>query len=92
MPDGATMPGWPAMMRAEKAAMYLDMSQQAFRNHVAPHLPTLRITPAIVGYRRSDLDRWLATNGESPLPAPADDALAALEAARRENDRILDAD
>ena len=91
MPDGTTLPGWPGLMRAEKAASYLDISQQAFRAHVAPHLPTLRITPAIVGYRKSDLDRWLATNGESPLPAPADDMHAAIEAARRENDAILDA-
>lgn len=82
------LPDWPAVMRAKTAAAYLDISQSAFLEHVAPALPKVRMSPGIVGYRRSDLDRWVITTGESPLSAPAapDDPIAAE---RREIDAFL---
>lgn len=91
MPDGARLPDWPAVMRARTAASYLDVSQSAFLQHIAPGLPKVRVTAGIVAYRRSDLDRWIATKGESPLPAPADDLVATIEAERGEWDAALGA-
>lgn len=79
-----TPPDWPAVMRASTAAAYLDLSRSAFLKHIAPDLPKVRITAAIVAYRRSDLDRWVASKGECPLPAPANDLEGAIDAEREE--------
>jgi len=62
MPDGGALTqayGWPASMRAERAAAYLDVSKTFFLEHIAPGLPTIRPTPGVVLYRRASLDRWL---------------------------------
>lgn len=91
MPDGGRLPDWPAVMRARTAAAYLDVSQSAFLQHIAPSIPKVRVTAGIVAYRRSDLDRWVASKGESPLPAPAEDLQSSIDAARREANAILDA-
>ncbi len=58
MPDGANYP-WPRLMRAERAAAYLDVSKSTFLARIAPELRPVRLTAGIVGYLRDDLDRWL---------------------------------
>lgn len=52
-------PYWPAAMRAERAAAYLDVSATWFQEHVAPEIVSLRPTRGVVLYRRLDLDLWL---------------------------------
>lgn len=61
MPDGAglPLPYWPAAMREERAAAYLDMGATYFRQRVAPLLRAIRPSKGMVLYRRADLDAWL---------------------------------
>jgi hypothetical protein len=53
------MPDWPAAMRADRAAAYLDVSPTYFREHIAPAVPAIRPTPRVILYLRRDLDAWL---------------------------------
>jgi hypothetical protein len=67
-----TIPGWPAAMREDKAAAYIDVSQTWFRGNLAPHLTPLRPTPGVVLYLRADLDAWLDQQaGRAPASPPA---------------------
>lgn len=61
MPDPGPrpLPYWPAAMREERAAAYLDVSPGWFRQNVAPVVGAIRVTDRVVLYRRQDLDRWL---------------------------------
>lgn len=58
MADGAAY-GWPAAMRAERAAAYLDVSPTYFREHIAPDLQPIRRGRGITLYPRRQLDAWL---------------------------------
>ena len=61
MPDGGAraLPGWPRLLRAEKAAAYLDVSPSFFRDAIAPELPAVHLSKAVKGWLREDLDAWL---------------------------------
>lgn len=58
MPDGSTLP-WPRLLRAEKAAAYLDVSKGHFLSSIAPEIAPVRLSPHVVGWLREDLDAWL---------------------------------
>jgi len=53
------LPDWPAAMREERAAAYLDVSETYFRTRIAPELPPVRPSARVILYRRRDLDAWL---------------------------------
>lgn len=89
MPDIA-LPDWPARMPSDLAAAYLAIGESTFFKRVAPLLPKVRIG-ATVGYRRTDLDRWLAMQGDTPLPAPAQGPADQVTAAQGEWDAALGA-
>lgn len=55
----AALPDWPAAMREDRAAAYLDVSATYFRQRIAPELAPLRPSKGVILYRRLDLDRWL---------------------------------
>lgn len=59
MGDGGALPGWPRLLRAEKAAAYLDVSKGHFLAAIAPQLHEVRLSPHVVGWLREDLDAWL---------------------------------
>lgn len=72
MPDGFTLPGWPAAMGDAKAAAYLDLSPNTFkavmeRDGIQP----IRPTPGRKLWRRRDLDSWLdRQGGDVPASVP----------------------
>jgi len=59
MADGSRLPYWPRLLRAEKAAAYLDVSKTHFLATIAPELTEVRLSQGVVGWLRDDLDRWL---------------------------------
>jgi hypothetical protein len=59
MPDGFALPYWPASMREDRAAAYLDVSATYFRQRIAPKLSPIRPSSGVVLYLRRDLDAWL---------------------------------
>jgi len=66
MPDGRpALPGWPAVLHEEWAAAYLSLSTTTFREQVAPVVPPIRLTVKRIGWRRADLDAWIARQGAS---------------------------
>lgn len=81
MPDGATFrwPDWPASMREETAAAYLDISPSTFRARIAPHVPGFWLTEGCRAWLREDLDAYrLRRAGRlavDPAPAAAQPAL-----------------
>jgi predicted DNA-binding transcriptional regulator AlpA len=65
-----TLPAWPAALRAELAAAYLDISTATLaRMHAGALLPSpLKFSPGCVAWVREELDAWLsagAPNRES---------------------------
>ncbi len=78
MPDGSRFPAWPAAMRAERAAAYLDVSTTYFRQHIAPDLRPIRRGTGVILYPRRQLDGWLdqqegvTTPSGTPTPDDAD--------------------
>ena len=75
MPDGAGplhVFGWPASMRAERAAAYLDVSKTYFLGSIAPQLAPIRLGPGLVLYLRRDLDAWLDQRAGAAAPSPED--------------------
>lgn len=70
MPDGGRrIPAWPAAMRAERAAAYLDVSTTYFRQRIAPDLQPIRPGKGIVLYPRRQLDAWLDQQEGIPTPS-----------------------
>jgi hypothetical protein len=72
---------WPAAMRADTAAKYLDGSKTWFLTRVAPELPSVYLSPGVRVWFRADLDRWLDTRRPGAAPSaqanPWDDPPAA---------------
>ena len=66
----ADLPDWPAVMAEDLAAAYLgNLSVNAFRTHIRPAVPPIELTPGRQGYRRVDLDRWIAQRaGDTTAP------------------------
>ena len=60
MPERAALPGWPAVLHEEWAAAYLSLSTTTFRQQIAPEVPPIRLTAGRIGWKRADLDNWLA--------------------------------
>jgi hypothetical protein len=60
MPEGAAFrwPDWPASMREETAAAYLDISPSTFRARVAPAVPGFWLTEGCRAWLREDLDAY----------------------------------
>ena len=65
MRDGSLLPGWPAVLHEEWAAAYLSLSATTFREQIAPAVPPIQLTVKRIGWRRSDLDAWIARQGGS---------------------------
>jgi hypothetical protein len=89
MRDRAKLPGWPAAMRAELAAAYLDVSVGTLRTLVeAGRLPPpTALTVGCKIWRRRDLDRLLDLEG-----ATSNDTVTSIEDAIDEWDRACNAD
>jgi hypothetical protein len=51
MPDGAARP-WPALMREDTAAAYLDVSASYFRATIAPEVPRVMLSARVLEGRR----------------------------------------
>lgn len=49
----------PALLKADEAAQYLNISRASFYRHVIAHVPAVRIGAA-PRWRRADLEAWLA--------------------------------
>jgi prophage regulatory protein len=60
MKDGATMPGWPLLLRREMAAAFLGLSPATFDNGVkGGELPRpVPVVGAIKAWHRGDLEAW----------------------------------
>ncbi len=75
--DPAALPGWPAVLHEAWAAAYLSLSTSTFRARVVPEVPPISLSTRRQGWRRSDLDAWIARQaGEVPgsdLHNPWDD-------------------
>lgn len=69
MPDGSALPGWPAAMRAERAAAYLDVSRTYFRQHIAPDLHPIRRGKGLILFPRRQLDAWLDRQEGAAAPS-----------------------
>jgi hypothetical protein len=69
MADGSRFPAWPAAMRAERAAAYLDVSGTYFRQHIAPDLNPIRRGKGIILYPRRQLDAWLDRQEGAAAPS-----------------------
>lgn len=54
------LPSWPAAMRADRAAAYLDVSPTHFRTVIAPEIAPVPLGGRVVAWLKSDLDAWLA--------------------------------
>ena len=65
MNDGSRLPFWPAVLHEEWAAAYLSLSATTFREQVAPAVPPIQLTIKRIGWRRTDLDAWIARQGGS---------------------------
>lgn len=72
MPDPTPLPDWPAAMREDRAAAYLDVSAMFFRARIAPGIRSVRPSGRVVLYLRRDLDRWLDRMAGT-APASEDD-------------------
>lgn len=61
MRNTATLPGWPAVLRAPLAAAYLGLSRAAFDAAVKrAALPKpIPIVGSVKGWDRAELDAWL---------------------------------
>ena len=60
MPDGPILPGWPAAMKDDLAAAYVQMGETLFREVMERDgVKPLRPTPGRKLWRRKDLDAWL---------------------------------
>lgn len=81
MRDGATFPDWPGAMKAERAALYLDMSRSAFdaavREGIAPK-PVL-LPKAGPRWARSDLDAWIEDQRAAQTGEPKANPWSELE-------------
>ncbi len=93
-PEAAPLPNWPALLRAELAALYCSVSETSFR-FLARLYRVEPVDPgglAVTVWRRADLDRMIdnlparsaeiAPSSPSATAAP-DPADTALERARR---------
>jgi predicted DNA-binding transcriptional regulator AlpA len=61
MKGTTALPNWPALMRREKAAAYLDMSMSLFDRGVSDGSipkPAIRYA-SLKRWRREDLDAWI---------------------------------
>ncbi len=60
MRDGASLPGWPLLLRREMAAAYVSMSPSAFDSEVrAGRLPKpIPTTNTLKAWHRGDLEAW----------------------------------
>lgn len=78
MPDGGSLPGWPAALREEWAAAYVGLSLTTFRQVVAPAVPAIRLSTGRIAWRRDRLDAWIESrptlDGAVDAPAAAPDA------------------
>ena len=75
MPDGAgslRTYGWPASMRAERAAAYLDVSKTYFLAKIAPAIGHVRLGPGLVLYLKRDMDAWLDQQAGPAAPSMED--------------------
>jgi len=77
------LPQWPRLMTRELAAAYCSISPNSFDNHIASHLPPIRMGRSL-RYDRLQIDKYLEKliNGsietESGSPTDPDFALKAL--------------
>lgn len=68
------LPYWPRVLRREEAADYIGVSLSLFDQKAAEEgFPRrVRVLGTVEGYRRDDVDRWLAgrpqAHGEIPNP------------------------
>ena len=62
-PGPRPLPDWPAVLHEEWAAAYLSLSATTFREQVAPAVPPIQLTIKRIGWRRTDLDAWIARQG-----------------------------
>ena len=58
-PTRRALPDWPRALRVTHAAAYVGVSEPAVRNHVAPDLRAIHVTPRTTAWLREDLDAWL---------------------------------
>ena len=59
VPKRQNLPDWPAAMREDLAAAFLDISPGTFRAKVMPKLHPVRLSPGCILYRRSELQALL---------------------------------
>jgi hypothetical protein len=66
----AALPGWPAVLHETWAAAYLSLSTTTFRSTVVPDVPPIELTAKRRGWRRTDLDAWIAKRAGDGAPSP----------------------
>ncbi len=69
MADRSRLPDWPAVLQEEWAAAYLSLSTTSFRNVVVPTVPPITLTAKRRGWRRTDLDAWIAKQAGDAAPS-----------------------
>ena len=70
MAAAPNLPGWPAVLHEEWAAAYLSLSTTTFRSAVVPDVPPISLSTRRQGWRRADLDAWIAKRAGDAAPSP----------------------
>lgn len=60
MKDGGTLPGWPLLLRRERAAAFLDLSPSTFDSAAKdPAFPKpIPLIGSVRAWHRQDLEAW----------------------------------
>jgi predicted DNA-binding transcriptional regulator AlpA len=66
----SNLPDWPAVLHEEWAAAYLSLSTTTFRTAVVPEVPPIPLSARRQGWRRTDLDAWIAKQAGDAAPLP----------------------
>src|ERR1041385_7733203 len=89
-------PGMSALLDRSEAAAYLRVGLSAFKEHVQPEVPNIRIGARVL-FRQEDLDAWVdrqragASNGNAGGPtstSPGRATLTALPSGRGTAERL----
>jgi predicted DNA-binding transcriptional regulator AlpA len=61
----AELPGWPGGMPADLAAAYVGLGESSMKALVGQRLfpRPIKLSAGRIGWRKSDLDRWLEAGG-----------------------------
>ena len=67
--DRRRLPDWPAVLHEAWAAASLSLSTTTFRTVVVPTVPPIVLTAKRRGWRRADLDAWVAKRAGDAAPS-----------------------